>query len=85
MPANYAHYRFGAQLLPKLPPEVRRPVGRFRQLYDMGLHGPDILFFQSLLPGGKPRDKFHAQTGKAFFERVCHTAHVNDCFLQSIP
>lgn len=71
MPSVYAHYRFGAQLIAKMPPKTQRTVRRFRQLYDMGLHGPDILFYQSLLPGGKLRDKFHAQTGSAFFERIC--------------
>lgn len=69
MPSNYAHYRFGTQILPQLPPELQRTVGRFRQLYDMGLHGPDLLFFN--FPANKLGSKFHAQTGKAFFERVC--------------
>ena len=71
MPSTYAHYRFGAQLISTMPPKVQRTIGRFRQLYDMGLHGPDILYFQSLIPGGKLRDKFHAQTGKVFFEHAC--------------
>lgn len=71
MPSIYAHYRFGAQLIAKMPPKTQRTVTRFRQLYDMGLHGPDILFYQTLLPGGKLRDQFHAQTGTIFFERVC--------------
>lgn len=74
MPSIYAHYRFGAQLLSQLPPPIRRTIGRFRQLYDMGLHGPDILYYQNgLLPGSgcKVADKFHTQTGKVFFERVC--------------
>ena len=73
MPSIYAHYRFGAQLIPKLPPKVQRTIGRFRQLYDMGLHGPDIFEYQgTLLPGsGKLSSKFHVQTGKVFFERAC--------------
>lgn len=80
MPANYAHYRFGAQLLPKLPPEVRRTVGRFRQLYDMGQHGPDIFFYQDpLLHGSVIRigKKCHAQTGTAFFQRVCRMVRMD--------
>lgn len=72
MPSVYAHYRFGAQLIPKMPPKVQRTVCRFRQLYDMGLHGPDIFdYLGGLSGGGKLRQKFHAQTGKVFFERVC--------------
>lgn len=80
MPANYAHYRFGAQLMPKLPPEVRRTVGRFRQLYDMGQHGPDIFFYQDpLLHGSVIRigKKCHAQTGTAFFQRVCRMVRMD--------
>lgn len=73
MPSIYAHYRFGAQLIPTLPPKVQRTVSRFRQLYDMGLHGPDILDYQGALlaNGSKLRQKFHAQSGNVFFERVC--------------
>ena len=69
MPSIYAHYRFGAQMITKLPPPMQRTIGRFRQLYDMGLHGPDILYYQGT--GSKLGDKFHTQSGKVFFERVC--------------
>ena len=44
MPSNYAHYRFGTELIEKMEPEQRRTVRRFRQLFDMGLHGPDLFF-----------------------------------------
>lgn len=44
MPANYAHYRFGVKAIPLLPAEMQRTVRRFRRLYDMGLHGPDLFF-----------------------------------------
>lgn len=74
MPSHYAHYRFGMQLLPKLPPDVQRTVGRFRQLYDMGLHGPDIFFYHNPVlhnSVSKLGSKFHHQTGQVFFERVC--------------
>ncbi len=74
MPSTYAHYRFGVQMLSGMPGDVRRTVQRFRQLFDMGLHGPDIFFFSSpLLPGGARTlgSKFHSQTGEEFFTRVC--------------
>ena len=45
MPSNYAHYRFAAHMLPLLPGDVRRPVQRYRRLYDIGLHGPDIFYY----------------------------------------
>lgn len=74
MPSVYAHYRFGAQLLKTLPPDVRRTVNRYRRLYDVGLHGPDIFFYYN--PAAKNglstlAAKFHRQSGRDFFTRVC--------------
>ena len=79
MPATYAHYRMGASLLPTMPADVRRTIGRFRRLYDVGLHGPDIFYFHGVLLGsgaGALGDKFHSQTGREFFQRVCRTARL---------
>ena len=49
MPSLYAHNRFGRQLLPGLPADVRRPIQRCHSLYDMGLQGPDFFFYDSYL------------------------------------
>lgn len=51
MPGVYAHYRFGRQVLPQLPPKARQTVRRFRRLYDMGLYGGDVFLFHSTLFG----------------------------------
>ena len=74
MPSTYAHYRFGLAMLPQLPADSRRTIQRFRRLYEVGLHGPDIFYYQ--LPGlNKPASflgiKYHEQTGQEFFQRVC--------------
>ena len=71
MPASYAHYRFGRLALPKLPEEKRRCVQRFRQLFDAGLHGPDLFFYYN--PAfhtkiGALGSHYHHLTGKEFFE-----------------
>lgn len=74
MPSNYAHYRFGKQLLPNLPADVRRPIQRFRRLYDMGLHGPDLFFYHNFLTKdivGSLGQKYHQQTGREYFTRAC--------------
>ncbi len=74
MPTHYTHYRFGAQLLPQLPADIRRTCQRFRQLYDVGLHGPDIFFYHNIFvadAGVKLGYKFHHMTGADFFTRVC--------------
>ncbi|MGM9548632.1 MAG: zinc dependent phospholipase C family protein [Faecousia sp.] len=77
MPASYAHYRFGKQLLSGMNPELSRSIQRFRRLYDMGLHGPDIFFYHNPLmktAAGQLGHAFHAQTGQEFFTRVCAQA-----------
>ena len=76
MPSTYAHYRFGIQLLPTMPGDVRRTIQRFRQLFEVGLHGPDIFFYCSPLLKTNISFlgvKYHEQTGEAFFERVCRS------------
>ena len=79
MPSTYAHYRMGVALLPTMPADVRRTIGRFRRLFDVGLHGPDIFFYHNpILPTstGTLGAKFHAQTGKDFFQRICRVARL---------
>ena len=74
MPSFYAHYRFGTQVLPGLPADVRRPIQRFRRLYDMGLHGPDIFFYHNILskdPVVTLGRRAHQLTGREFFTRMC--------------
>lgn len=74
MPSHYAHYRFGIRVMENLPPELRRSVQRFRQLYDVGLHGPDIFFYHNIFFRDKTvalGAKFHTETGADFFTRIC--------------
>lgn len=74
VPANYAHYRFGVEMRKLMPGDIRRTVDRFRRLYDMGLHGPDIFFYYNPLYQTKIRElgrRFHKQSGRDFFSRAC--------------
>lgn len=74
MPATYAHYRFGAQMLTRMPADVCRTAKRHRRLFDVGLHGPDLFFYYKPVLStkvGRLGSKFHRQTGKEFFSRVC--------------
>ena len=76
MPSTYAHYRFGVKMLPTLPADVRRSVQRFRRMYDVGLHGPDIFYFYNPFSAkgtGALGIKFHEQNGKTFFSRICRS------------
>lgn len=45
MPSTYAHYRFGREVLAVLPENIASAVRANRGLYDIGLHGPDLLFY----------------------------------------
>jgi hypothetical protein len=79
MPSTYAHYRFGTQLLPTLPADARRTIQRFRRLYDVGLHGPDIFFYHSPIIKTATSFlgiKYHEQTGQEFFQRVSRTVRL---------
>lgn len=70
MPSSYAHYRFGVKALEKMDPAVRRKVQQFRNVYDTGLHGPDIFFYYNPLihtAAGALAAKIHAQTGESYF------------------
>ena len=75
MPSDYAHYRFGIQALPGLPRDLQRSVGRFRQLYDVGQHGPDPFFHYNILKKtsvGKLASDMHLETGLQFFTRAAN-------------
>ena len=77
MPANYAHYRFGKLALPSLPAEARQCIGRFRRMYDIGLHGPDILFYYNPImdtPVGQLGHSYHTYSGQAFFAQAAGQA-----------
>lgn len=80
MPATYAHYRFGAQMLAKMPADVCRTAKRHRRLFDVGLHGPDLFFYYKPVVSTKISrlgNKFHRQTGKEFFSRVCRNLRLD--------
>lgn len=45
MPTTYAHYRFGQEVKEHLSEEIRKIILENETLYNIGLHGPDILFY----------------------------------------
>lgn len=76
MPSHYTHYRFGATVFSTLPADIRRSIQRFRRLYDVGLHGPDLFFHHRLAAShgtGSLGIKYHEQPGKTFFPRLCRS------------
>ena len=73
MPTTYAHYIFGDEVLNILPQEYQNIIKRHRNIYDFGVHGPDIFFYYH---GYKSNDvtKFgmtmHFEPAKIFFARA---------------
>ena len=72
MPSIYAHYRFGKDVYKKLPESIRREIRKYPDLYKIGLHGPDILFYYKPLwknPVSSLGHRIHERPGYEFFER----------------
>lgn len=73
MPAFYAHYRFGKDVLTALPEPLRKICTANRSLFDIGLHGPDIFFFHNpLIPNtvSKTGHHCHSVSGTEFLQRA---------------
>lgn len=67
MPANYAHRVFGATVLSALSPSVTKRLEDHLPLFQMGLHGPDLLFYYMPVfstPLGKLGYSLHSHTGR---------------------
>ena len=45
MPTSYTHYRFGQQVRELLPADIQRVIDDHADLFYIGLHGPDLLFY----------------------------------------
>lgn len=73
MPSTYAHRRFGADVLALLPDGLRATLEQHRELYDIGLHGPDLMFYYKALqsnPVNRLGNAMHEQKGEVFFTRA---------------
>ena len=73
MPSTYAHRRFGADVLALLPDGLRATLEQHRELYDIGLHGPDLMFYYKALqsnPVNRLGNAMHEQPGRVFFTRA---------------
>ncbi len=73
MPSSYAHYRFGSQMLPRLPEDALEAARACRDLYDLGTHGPDIFFFYRPVldtPVRQAGKRMHSVCPKPLFEGV---------------
>ena len=76
MPSTYAHYRFGQDVLEALPAEYRTAILKEKDLFNIGLHGPDLLFYYkpfSHHPLHAEGGRMHNLTGREFFTEAGKT------------
>lgn len=45
MPTTYAHWAFGRDCIKLMPAELQNIIHEHRDIYDLAVHGPDILFY----------------------------------------
>ena len=50
MPTTYAHWAFGQDCLSKMPKNLQEIIEENKDIYNLGVHGPDILFYDLLHP-----------------------------------
>lgn len=70
MPTTYAHYLFGEEVFQQLPNSLQELIAKHRQLYDFGVHGPDILFYHNPFKDDIYQfgEELHEKSGRSFFE-----------------
>ncbi len=49
MPTTYAHYRFGDKCINTLPNNLKEIINNNREIFNYGVHGPDIFFYYNCL------------------------------------
>ncbi|MCL2865960.1 MAG: zinc dependent phospholipase C family protein [Lachnospiraceae bacterium] len=70
MPTTYTHYRFGKEVINALPKPLQQSIESYRQLFDIGVHGPDILFYYHFFYKNRINQAgvmLHERASKAFF------------------
>lgn len=73
MPAGYAHYIFGQRVLERLSSQTRDLIERNIDLYNIGVHGPDILFYHNALSKNEISQlgsRIHREEAYGFFEHA---------------
>lgn len=87
MPSSYAHYTFGNKVLEKLPTNIQDLIKENKNAYNMGLNGPDLLFYYKPLGSNhinKLGSKMHQETAYNFFKTARHLIqNKNDDCLKS--
>lgn len=73
MPAAYTHALYGEWVLEALDASLQTLIQKHRNEYNIGLHGPDILFFYKPLKKNSIKEKgygMHNESARPFFEQA---------------
>lgn len=73
MPAGYAHYIFGQKVLERLDGKYQKIIEQHIDLYHIGVHGPDILFYYKTLTSNdvkKLGSLLHRKEAYDFFQHA---------------
>lgn len=76
MPSTYAHYRLGKEIAEVLEGETWHTISMYRQLYLIGLHGPDILFYYKPLKSNLVNRIGYGMHGRPGIEFFRHAVKV---------
>ena len=81
MPSTYAHYRMGQEVARLVPDQMKQVINNNRELFEIGLHGPDILFYYKPLSTNKVNATgygMHDHAGREFFEHAAAVLEEKD-------
>lgn len=73
MPTTYAHYKFGRDVISALPRPLQKAIEGSRELFDIGLHGPDIFFYYRVFSRNHVNQTgydLHSQYADGFFRHA---------------
>ena len=73
MPSTYAHYRMGQEVALRVPKWKKNIIDKNKELFNIGLHGPDILFYYHPLASNRVNEigyRMHEHSGSEFFEEA---------------
>ncbi|MDD3403044.1 MAG: zinc dependent phospholipase C family protein [Hespellia sp.] len=82
MPSTYAHYRMGQEIKRMITGNEKTIIKNYSDLFNIGLHGPDILFYYKPLRTNKINSigyGMHEKPGYEFFEHAASVIQKNEC------
>lgn len=82
MPSSYAHYRLGQEVRKNVKEQAKKVMEAYPELFQIGLHGPDILFY--FKPLGKNAVNqtgygMHDWAGERFFRKAAEIVKKQNC------